>query len=140
MPNNEKERIKATLKDHGFKLTKQRLSLIEILLKEDRYVTATYVYNKMSGIYDGISYDTIYRNLYTLHEIGVVEETTLDGEMQYMIACSDHHHHHFICDNCGMVKVIHYCPVDEWQKEIPGAKIDGHKIELYGLCSNCRND
>lgn len=134
----DKEEVKSILKENNLKLTKQRLSLLDIFLENENYVSAKYVYDKMAEIYEGISYDTIYRNLYTLYEINVLEETTFNGEKHYMISCSDHHHHHFICENCGMVKIIHYCPVETWQKEIPSAKINSHKIELYGLCSKCQ--
>lgn len=129
---------KTILKEHNLKITKKRLSIIEFFLEDNRYISAKEVYEAMNKLYPGISYDTIYRNLYTLYEVNILEQTSFDGEMHYTISCSDHHHHHFICENCGVIKIVHYCPVDKWQSELDGVKINSHKIELYGLCSKCK--
>ena len=114
------------------------MRMIELFLQEDRYLSAKDIQELMNKDYPGISYDTIYRNLYTLKEIEVLEQTTLSGEMHYKIACTTHHHHHFICDECGDTKVIRYCPVETWQNELDDVEIKNHKVELYGLCGVCR--
>lgn len=129
---------KDKLKENGFKITKKRMRMIEYFMDEDRYLSAKEVQEVMNDEYPGISYDTIYRNLYTLKDIDVLEQTTFDGEMQYKISCTSHHHHHFICEGCGDTRVIHYCPVDTWQKELEDVDITHHKVELYGLCQDCR--
>lgn len=114
------------------------MRMIELFLQEDRYLSAKDIQELMNKDYSGISYDTIYRNLYTLKDIEVLEQTTLSGEMHYKIACTTHHHHHFICDECGDTKVIRYCPVETWQNELDDVEIKNHKVELYGLCGVCR--
>ena len=128
---------KAMLQEANFKVTKKRLRMIEIFMEDERYLSAKEIQEVMNDEYPGISYDTIYRNLHTLNDINVLEQTTFSGEMQYKISCTDHHHHHFICEKCGETKVINYCPVGEWQKELGGLTINSHKVELYGLCEKC---
>lgn len=132
------KQYKEQLKAHNLKLTDKRLKLIEILEGYDKYLSAKELQQQLVEIFPGISYDTIYRNLHTLTDIGVLEQTTLDGEMNYKIACSEHHHHHFICERCGETQVITYCPVDTWQRELPDVKLNSHKVELYGYCGECR--
>ena len=129
---------KERLKENRLKITQKRMRMIELFLQEDRYLSAKDIQELMNKDYPGISYDTIYRNLYTLKEIEVLEQTTLSGEMHYKIACTTHHHHHFICDECGDTKVIRYCPVETWQNELDDVEIKNHKVELYGLCGVCR--
>ncbi len=128
---------KAMLQEANFKVTKKRLRMIEIFMEDERYLSAKEIQESMNEEYPGISYDTIYRNLHTLNDINVLEQTTFSGEMQYKISCTDHHHHHFICEKCGETKVFNYCPVGEWQKELGGLTINSHKVELYGLCEKC---
>ncbi|WP_166626645.1 Fur family transcriptional regulator [Jeotgalicoccus sp. S0W5] len=128
---------KAMLQEANFKVTKKRLRMIEIFMEDERYLSAKEIQESMNEEYPGISYDTIYRNLHTLNDINVLEQTTFSGEMQYKISCTDHHHHHFICEKCGETKVINYCPVGEWQKELGSLTINSHKVELYGLCEKC---
>ncbi|CAM2759762.1 ferric uptake regulation protein [Salinicoccus roseus] len=129
---------KERLKENRLKITQKRMRMIELFLQEDRYLSAKDIQELMNKDYPGISYDTIYRNLYTLKDIEVLEQTTLSGEMHYKIACTTHHHHHFICDECGDTKVIRYCPVETWQNELDDVEIKNHKVELYGLCGVCR--
>ncbi|WP_434120857.1 Fur family transcriptional regulator [Salinicoccus roseus] len=126
------------MKENNLKITQKRMRMIELFLQEDRYLSAKDIQELMNKDYPGISYDTIYRNLYTLKDIEVLEQTTLSGEMHYKIACTTHHHHHFICDECGDTKVIRYCPVETWQNELDDVEIKNHKVELYGLCGVCR--
>lgn len=129
---------KEMLKEAKFKVTKKRLRMIEIFMEDERYLSAKEIQEMMNKEYPGISYDTIYRNLHTLKDINVLEQTTFGGEMQYKISCTDHHHHHFICERCGETRVVHYCPVEAWESELNGVKINSHKVELYGLCEVCQ--
>ncbi|MFK5281494.1 Fur family transcriptional regulator, partial [Lacticaseibacillus paracasei] len=48
------------------------------------------------------------------------------------------HHHHFICTNCGKVIELKMCPLNYFEKQVPGAKIQSHNFELYGLCAECQ--
>src|SRR5699024_10709774 len=98
--NGQMKQYKSKLKDNGLKITEKRMRMIGIFLNEDRYLSARELQGQMHTEYPGISYDTIYRNLYTLKDIDILEQTTLDGEMQYKISCTTHHHHHFICEKC----------------------------------------
>nr|WP_255695287.1 Fur family transcriptional regulator [Salinicoccus sp. ID82-1] len=129
---------KDKLKENSLKITQKRMRMIELFLDENRYLSAKDVQELLKDEYPDISYDTIYRNLYTLKDINVLEQTTLSGEMHYKISCTTHHHHHFICDECGVTRVIHYCPVQQWENELDDVEIRNHKVELYGLCGECK--
>lgn len=131
------KKYKEQLQKHNLKLTDKRLKLIEVLDGTDKYLSAKEIQNQLKQDFPSISYDTIYRNLHTLSDIGVFEQTTLENEMHYKIACVTHHHHHFICERCGDTQIIEYCPVEKWQRELGGLQINSHKVELYGYCLNC---
>lgn len=128
---------KEQLKEHNLKLTDKRLKLIEVLAGDEKYMSAKEIQSKLADYFPSISYDTIYRNLHTLTDIGVFEQTSLDQEMHYKIACVTHHHHHFICERCGVTQVVEYCPVEKWQNELGDVKLNNHKVELYGYCEKC---
>lgn len=141
MANNEKiDRLMAILKENGYKYTDKRRAMIELLVSEDRYINAKFVSEKVGSEFPGLSFDTIYRNLSTYVDLGILEVTEISGERFFKLAClhEDHHHHHHICLKCGKAKSIH---TDLCQNlnipELEGYRIDGHKFEIYGLCPNC---
>ncbi|MCO4327945.1 Fur family transcriptional regulator [Staphylococcus hyicus] len=127
------------LKDNGHKYTDKRKDIINIFIQEDKYINAKYIQQLMNKDYPGISFDTIYRNLHLFKTLGIIESTELDGEMKFRIACTSHHHHHFICTSCGDTKVIDYCPMTEIKKALPEVDIEKHKLEVYGVCENCKS-
>lgn len=127
------------LKNEGYKLTDKREKLIQILSKEDRYLSAREVYEEMLAKYPSISLDTIYRNLQTYSELGILEETEWDNERAYRFRCDiDDHHHHFICTKCGKSKELLTCPMEIYENQLPGYKIMEHRFEIFGLCDECQ--
>lgn len=92
------------LKENGLKYTDKRKDMLDIFVKEDKYINAKYIQQVMDENYPGISFDTIYRNLHLFKDLGIIENTELDGEMKFRIACTKHHHHHFICENVEIQK------------------------------------
>ncbi len=77
------EKALTKVKENGFKYTKKRETLLDYLIKSNRYVSAREVYNHMNGQFPGLSYDTVYRNLREFCEIGLIEDTELQGEMKF---------------------------------------------------------
>ena len=134
------DKIMKLLKEKGYKYTDKRKAMVELLVNEDRYINAKYVSETLGKMYPGLSFDTIYRNLSTYEELGILETTEIKGEKYFKIGCleTDHHHHHHICLNCGKAKIIHVHVCDNLEiEELKGYQIDGHKFEVYGLCPDC---
>lgn len=127
------------LKAQGFKYTKKREKMLTFFIHQDKYVSAKEVYDFMSTSFEGISYDTIYRNLNDFVELGLLEETELNGERKFRYHCGHHvgHHHHFICLTCGSTKEITICPMNDLGDELDGYEIEGHRFEIFGICPNC---
>lgn len=122
------------------RLTKQRRTLIDYLGKhENNYITVTSIDNYMRSLYPGLSHDTIYRNVKEFEELGILESDTQDDQAIVKLQCDFHHphHHHFICRNCHKVQELEMCPLDFFEKQIPGAVIESHSFELHGLCAAC---
>lgn len=126
------------LKDEGHKYTNKRRDMISLFVNEDKYISAKYIQESLKNEYAGLSFDTIYRNLYLFKDLNIVESTEIDGEMLFRIACKSHHHHHFICESCGMTKVIDFCPMEKIKTQIPDVEIASHKLEVYGKCEACK--
>lgn len=127
------------LKAKGLKHTKKREDLIRLFSEEDRYLSAKMVQSKMQVEYPNLSFDTIYRNLSSFVDIGILEMTELNNERLFRISCSTHgHHHHFICQQCGSTKQLEMCPLDFFQQQLGGCELLSHRFEIFGICEKCK--
>ncbi|MCT2535942.1 transcriptional repressor [Aquibacillus koreensis] len=126
------------LKEKGYKYTGKREEMLTFFAVENRYRTAKDLLQYMEPNYEGISFDTIYRNLHLFSDVDILEATELNGEKHFRMKCDHHHHHHFICKECGVTKEIHRCPMDDIQEELKSFAIQDHKFEIYGLCPGCQ--
>lgn len=126
------------LKKNGHKTTNRREDILRFFAEEDKYRTAKDLYEHMDGIYPGISFDTVYRNLHLYDDLSILESTDLNAEKHFRMNCSSDHHHHFICKICGQTKKIKLCPMDDVVAMLNGYIIEEHKFEVYGLCPTCQ--
>ncbi|HLS08983.1 Fur family transcriptional regulator [Lentibacillus sp.] len=126
------------IKKQGYKTTAKRKDMLQFFDEADGYRTAKDLINYLEPKYEGISFDTVYRNLHLFDDIGVLETTELNGEKHFRISCTHHHHHHFICKDCGKTKEIDICPMDEVLKALDNYAIEDHKFEIYGVCPVCQ--
>jgi Fur family transcriptional regulator, ferric uptake regulator len=85
---------------------------------------------------------TAFRTMKLLQEVGVVCRVPLEnGTVRYQLAESETHHHHLICSVCGSVAEFSDHSLDrgiERNATEAEFELDGHSVELYGRCSDCR--
>ncbi|TCS95446.1 Fur family transcriptional regulator [Hazenella coriacea] len=126
------------LKQHGYKYTDKRERMVQLFVKESRYMSAKEILDQMQKDYPGLSFDTVYRNISLFEDLGLIEGTEWEGERRYRINCgSDQHHHHLICTQCGRTQAIHLCPMNAILGQPENFEITGHKFEIYGRCADC---
>ena len=80
---------------------------------------------------------TVYRNLRSMTEEGLLQVVTLPGEGALYEPANQAHHHHFQCRICHRVFDVHQCPGDLAQLAPQGFVVDGHELTLYGRCGDC---
>src|SRR5699024_586857 len=102
------------------------------------YRTAKEVGEFMESMYDGISLDSVYRNLHLYKELGILGTTELNSERHFRMNCAQHHQNHFICHDYGKTKRINNSPMEDLGDTFMNYYIEDRKFEIYGLCPECR--
>jgi len=139
--HNTVDQMIAIMSKYGWRITEQRRTIAEIFAGVDGYLSPKDVYDRMTVSYPGLSFDTVYRNLRLLTEMGALEQFYfLDGGLKFRALCEEHHHHHLICTNCEKTIAFDYCPMER-RPELPGSfRIAGHRFEIYGQCEDCQTE
>lgn len=87
----------------------------------------------------GIGAATIYRNIKTLVEAGIVRETLVDqdGQMVYEVL-DDDHHDHIVCLDCHQIFEFHEEDIEHTQRKIAD-KMNfteaSHRHVVYAHCN-----
>ena len=131
------ERLQST----GMKLTAPRQAILEYLHNQSHPITNREIYN---GISNDCDLASVYRSISLFIKIGFVQQFDFgDGIARFELVepGSDSHHHHIICNECSKVIELDHCFPDSLSETI--AKHTGftkitHKLEFFGLCSNCK--
>ena len=145
-----REDMKQLLREKGFKITNQRLAVLEALEScPGRHLTAEEIYEMVKQKDPEIGLATVYRTIQLYMELGVFEKINLDdGFVRYEIAmtmdkeyASKHHHHHLICTECGNVYSFEddlLEDLEDYIKKHMDFEVENHEVKFYGKCRNCR--
>ena len=136
------ELFHARLRDRGLKSTGQRDDIARVFFELARHISAEELYAEVKKVNPHVGYATIYRTLKLLKECGLLNERHFDeGQARYEVV-GEHHHDHFICEHCGKIVEFENPALERLQQDVArqlGVVLRHHKIELYGLCADCRD-
>jgi Fur family ferric uptake transcriptional regulator len=126
------------LEDIGYRATTPRRAVLEAIS-----VTASepFTAEELALAVPQVGRATIFRTIRLLQELDLVCRVPLeDGSVRYQLSRSEHHHH-LVCRVCGAVAEFSDPELDaliQRQADASRFTLDGHSIELYGRCENCR--
>ena len=122
--------------------TRQRVAVAELLAESGEFRSAQDIHSALRARGASVGLATVYRNLGLMAELGEVDTLVRDdGETVYR-QCSDVHHHHLVCRECGRTVEIAGPAVEKWANAVAaehGFSDVSHQLELFGLCSTCRD-
>jgi len=130
----------AQLQTHGLKATFQRIAILEAI-EHHGHLGVDAIYEEVREAYPTLSLATVYKNIITMQERGVLVEVPISGHKpQYEIR--KHPHMHLVCRACGAVMDAPLDPTMLQRLEAT-AQQDGFVLEetqmsLYGLCGACQ--
>jgi len=131
------------LREQGLPVTQQREAVAEVVFTADAHLSVDEIEQQLRRRGERIGKATIYRTLDLLVRSRLVEEHDFgEGFKRYEHRLSQQPvHEHLICMECG--KVIEF-QSSEVQKVEARVRVEQgfipvrHRLEIYGLCRECR--
>ena len=128
------------LKERGYRLTPQRLMVVDAVHNSERHVSAEEIFEQVRSRYPYANISTVYRTLELLKDEGLVVETDLgEGRLKYHHA-EKGHHHHLVCRICGENTEIPESALEEMEKGISsqtGFRAEFRHLAITGICAKC---
>ena len=139
-PQRRFEAIIQKLRDHGHKITPQRLALAKILAKSEDHPSVENIHEEIKCEFPTMSLATIYRNIVLMKSLGeVIELGFPDGSNRYD-GNKPYSHPHVICIQCKKIVDPDLESLDELKMEVASEtdfQILNHRLDFFGLCSRC---
>ena len=128
------------LSQKGYRMTPQRLMILEAIEEASGHVSAEEIYQDIKKRYPGLNISTVYRTLELLKETGLVTETDMgDGRVRFH-SMGHEHHHHLVCSKCGKVIDLDeetLAPLTSVLSEKYGFRADLKHLAIFGRCKEC---
>ena len=134
------EQIVESLRDEGFRITPQRIAIVDYLLKTEDHPSADLIHKIIRKRYPMVSLSTVYKTLELLKEKKLVNEMDVEGEARFDAHTEEHIN--LVCMNCGKIDDIDEDSLKEIQ--VKAARKSKYLIlksnfELSGYCNNCKS-
>lgn len=126
---------------HQFDLaaTHQRQVIYETVLSLHGHPSTEMIYAKVRRKIPSISLATVYKNLRTFIESGMLREVSLHhGSLR--IESNQKPHHHLVCTRCKSITDMDEAgidPVQLRQKLPPGFRVSRIAVDVLGICPQC---
>jgi Fur family ferric uptake transcriptional regulator len=126
----------------GCRLTAERRAVAQLIASRDGAFDSADLLTDSRRRNLGVARATIFRTLDVLTSIGAVERLDLpSGEHSYVRCDTRAHHHHLVCTRCQRsvdLEQIGMMPIIAQIERETGYRVDGHRVELFGLCPACQ--
>ena len=123
----------------GIKLTNQRMEIFREVAQSGDHPDAETVLQGVRKRVPTISLDTVYRALWLLNDLGLINTLGTPRDRTRFDANLDCHHH-FVCSTCGMTRDFYSNALDELKlpAELKAyGRAERTHVEVRGICRAC---
>jgi Fe2+ or Zn2+ uptake regulation protein len=136
-----KEELENILREAGFRITEHRLALFKAVATSRQPLTVYTLCDMLRKKYD-IDQSTVYRNLSSLHDAGLLRRLDYNhGHAHYELETGKSTLE-IVCSRCETVEKLDagsmgpiFKKIGEKSKRFK--KTTSYTVEIYGLCKNC---
>ncbi len=135
------DRLSRELRAAGYRVTPQRLIILEAVAHARDHTSAQQVFNQARRRLPGLNPATVYRTMQTLHAAGLVDLYTNSGQaLRFSLRDAEHPHAHLVCRSCGRELELDPSLVKSFGRTVErrtGFQIDTNHLTLGGVCARC---
>ena len=125
----------------GYRLTPQRLMILQCVEEAASHISAEEIYAQVRVRYPQMNISTVYRTLELVKELGLVTETDLgDGLVRYH-CIGKGHHHHLVCEKCGEIIDMEESALSPLCADIQqkyNFQVNMKHLAFFGICPKCQ--
>lgn len=133
--------LTAILKEHGLKVTPQRLSIFKMLRNTCVHPSAETIYKALQEEHPTMSLATVYKTVDTFVQHGLIQQLNV-GEDSYRYDADTSAHSHIQCTKCKLVLDLpKLAQVDSLREEVQGTTgyaLSHEQLYFYGQCPACQ--
>jgi Fur family transcriptional regulator, peroxide stress response regulator len=132
--------VKKETPENRYRYSRQRERLLEILRSTASHPTATWLYDRLKPEFPNLSLGTVYRNLAILINQTLVHKIDAGSTFDRFEAKTAPHYH-LICRKCGNITDFEkhlFHEIDDEIRRTTDFAIEGHRIDFFGTCAECR--
>lgn len=117
-------------------MTKNAKKILSIINASGEHLTAEQIFLQLKEASEPIVLATVYNNLNTLYEIGMIRRISVEG-------CPDRYdkterHDHLVCRKCGALSDVTLENLTDRIEQQLGMEIDFYDLKIHYLCPECR--
>ncbi len=131
------------LRSNGMLYSEQREQILGIFLKTEKHPTINDLYDLVRKKHPQIGLATVYRTMRVICDAGLARETDFGGSIRHFEHKYKHQHHdHLICTKCGRIIEVMSPEIEKLQEILVRKhkfKAVRHRMEIFGLCQNCKS-
>jgi Fur family ferric uptake transcriptional regulator len=136
------EEMAQTLREAGYRLTRPRLTVLQVLQENTGYLSPAEIHEYGRALYPSLGLVTVYRTLETLDELGLARRVHGQGNCHGYARANSASGHYLVCHRCSQV-VEFPCEgmeeIIEAVRQRSGFTVEEHLLELVGLCPACQS-
>lgn len=140
---NRSETWLTHLAEKGYRLTKPRQVVVNIMATSERVLNPLDVFELGREIYPRLGLVTVYRTLEKLEELSLIQRVHLPSGCQAFVSASSGHEHLLICLVCGRVEFFQgdegMTALMEAVENSSGYQVQDHWLQLLGVCGDCQS-
>jgi Fur family ferric uptake transcriptional regulator len=130
------------LRSQGYRITPQRLSVLDIVAGRTGHIGADEVWSLAKEQHPYVDLATIYRTLHLLKRLGVVTEVVIGNKLHFELADQHNRHNHMVCSACDTVQTLSPYYLAEFSQRLEqefGFLPDLENLTIGGKCSKCHS-